>query len=501
MGFKVTVRKNGATHGESHYTSEAVAAGMVAKMRDAGADVSVARCNGTGCGCDGVKANPKSKPKEPPVWEREGHSQRNPRRNGTTAANIAASRSLVHRSGLVRNGSKQIVATHDITIEGQRFPKGTAFSRKRKYGQNGWDYYLPGWSEEEGGYGWTADSEGVLTKAKANPRRNAGSMTAAHAWKPYLEERATHSTWLLSTSGLAEGTVVTMSDNGVRRRALVIRAAPGLPSPVTRGMIFQSANIRHGKGRGPRHGALADILAKANPRRNGKAKLVGMDDTVQFGQIAFYSTTPKRVIVKRKMHDGFREQPGYAYRGYYLVQEYTFKSFDEGGPLVPKAGGRWTVLHESGLSVAFNAPTLKGAQAVVDGLRETEGGRAIATTPAKDVMQYEDDVKRLYGRSFTRNRRNGAAKTETFAVARKRIFNEFGAAGWKLSSPTLLVLHATSPDGRTRAWFKPQAVYYTTVGKGQRHDAGDGHTVSYSLDIRTVPPGVFVPWFIKNFDK
>jgi len=219
MGFKIIVRKNGVQHGESHYTSEAVAAGMAKKMRNAGADVTLARCNGA-C-CSGAQSNPrrngslsaararllaaqeayallrshhggsmigwaeytrpvagmspaailaearentKSNPrrtKQPPVWEREGHSQRNPRRNGntddadllegvladfarlakeekeaskararrsysphtkealaraamldmdaprrrngTTAANLAASRSLVHRAGLSRN--------------------------------------------------------------------------------------------------------------------------------------------------------------------------------------------------------------------------------------------------------------------------------------------------------------------------------------------------------------------------------------------------------------
>ena len=34
MGFKVTVHKNGAKHGEAHYTSEAVAVGMAKKMKN-----------------------------------------------------------------------------------------------------------------------------------------------------------------------------------------------------------------------------------------------------------------------------------------------------------------------------------------------------------------------------------------------------------------------------------------------------------------------------------
>lgn len=55
MGFTVTVRKNGVKHGQTHYPSEAVAVGMAKKMRNAGADVSVARCNGACC----AKSNPR----------------------------------------------------------------------------------------------------------------------------------------------------------------------------------------------------------------------------------------------------------------------------------------------------------------------------------------------------------------------------------------------------------------------------------------------------------
>lgn len=63
MGFKVTVHKNGAKHGEMHYSSEAVAVGMANKMKNAGADASVARCNGTGCGC--MNANPRRRASVP----------------------------------------------------------------------------------------------------------------------------------------------------------------------------------------------------------------------------------------------------------------------------------------------------------------------------------------------------------------------------------------------------------------------------------------------------
>jgi hypothetical protein len=51
MGFKVTVRKNGAKHGEMHYSSEAVAVGAASKMRNGGSGVhaSVEHCGCAVC--------------------------------------------------------------------------------------------------------------------------------------------------------------------------------------------------------------------------------------------------------------------------------------------------------------------------------------------------------------------------------------------------------------------------------------------------------------------
>lgn len=97
-----------------------------------------------------------------------------------------------------------------------------------------------------------------------------------------------------------------------------------------------------------------------------------------------------------------------------------------------------------------------------------------------------------------------AVKPRTYAQARAALFREFADAGWEMSSPKLLTLHATSPDGRARAWFKPQAVYYTNLDSptqqhSGRHEVGNGHTVAYDLDIRKLPPGVFVRWFTRNF--
>lgn len=47
---------------------------------------------------------------------------------------------------------------------------------------------------------------------------------------------------------------------------------------------------------------------------------------------------------------------------------------------------------------------------------------------------------------------------ETYSAAAKRLLRELAAAGWR-TEPTLKVPHATTPDGRARIWFRPQAVY------------------------------------------
>jgi hypothetical protein len=268
MGFKVTVHKNGAKHGEAHYTSEAVAVGMAKKMKNAGADVSVARCNGA-C-CCGTKSNPRRA------------------RGGSSAA------------------LEQKIAALEATL-----PKATVRAALEECGWSG-----------------------------------PMMMASRSEMETYLRELRRH--------------------------------------------------------------------AKANPRRNVKS---AKEEAKFWRQI-------KRAE----------------------AEEFVTK--------VPRRNG-----------------TTAG---------EMAAGRSMA---------------------YTRLFRNGAAKSETYEQARKRIFAEFGAAGWTTSSPSLKVPHATSPDGLTRAWFKPQAIHFTNVGPHQRHELGNAHTVSYSLDIRKVPAGVFVPWFTKNFAK
>jgi hypothetical protein len=142
MGFKVTIRKNGAKHGEVHYSSEAVAVGMAQKMTGGGVKATVEKT--------GTKSNPRRR--RNPGWTEaelvaflkdrpdgvtvkelvygfggtaQAHTKRlaalvtkgvlthepwatggghyllalraNRRRNGTTSANAAASRSMTRQ--------------------------------------------------------------------------------------------------------------------------------------------------------------------------------------------------------------------------------------------------------------------------------------------------------------------------------------------------------------------------------------------------------------------
>lgn len=91
--------------------------------------------------------------------------------------------------------------------------------------------------------------------------------------------------------------------------------------------------------------------------------------------------------------------------------------------------------------------------------------------------------------------RNGGARP-TFAAVQKRIFNEFAAEGWTMSSPTLKVPHATSPDGKCRAWFKAQSIYFSRGGG--KHELNTAHSATQNFDLRDVRPGAFVAWFEKN---
>lgn len=83
--------------------------------------------------------------------------------------------------------------------------------------------------------------------------------------------------------------------------------------------------------------------------------------------------------------------------------------------------------------------------------------------------------------------RRNAGKLPTYEVAQTALFNALGQEGWKLSSPSLKIRHATTPDGWFRYWFKPRVAYYTVLtGMHDRHDFGEARTMAYDYDPRTL---------------
>ena len=125
---------------------------------------------------------------------------------------------------------------------------------------------------------------------------------------------------------------------------------------------------------------------------------------------------------------------------------------------------------------------VKRAQDAID--RESRSHKGYKSHPGLGVK-----VKRSNGK-----RRNG--KKPTYAAARMATWKAFGAAGWDLSSPNLKVIHATSPWGDVRLWFKAQAILVERSGPPWR--VGDARTLSYDLDLRNVTD---YPAFVRGVGK
>jgi hypothetical protein len=71
-------------------------------------------------------------------------------------------------------------------------------------------------------------------------------------------------------------------------------------------------------------------------------------------------------------------------------------------------------------------------------------------------------------------------KKPTFAEVRKLVLDRLVKEGWAVKAD-LKVPHATSPDGKTRLWFKTQAVYGNDTGTDPRDFA---NTHSWTSDLR-----------------
>lgn len=88
-------------------------------------------------------------------------------------------------------------------------------------------------------------------------------------------------------------------------------------------------------------------------------------------------------------------------------------------------------------------------------------------------------------------------KRPTFEQARQALYEHLRSVGWEVVTTDrrtlrfMKVPHATSPDGRVRIWFKPQAVWVScTTLHRPRHDMGDAR--SLWMDIRYTDPSVIV---------
>lgn len=74
----------------------------------------------------------------------------------------------------------------------------------------------------------------------------------------------------------------------------------------------------------------------------------------------------------------------------------------------------------------------------------------------------------------------------TFAKQKTAILAHLRTHGWE-TKPDLKVPHATSPDGRLRLWFRPQAVW---ASHGSSHDMGSARSIF--VDIRDYTPETFL---------
>ena len=72
-------------------------------------------------------------------------------------------------------------------------------------------------------------------------------------------------------------------------------------------------------------------------------------------------------------------------------------------------------------------------------------------------------------------------KRPTYKTAATELYVKLGEEGWKLSSPTLKVRHATDPYGRVRYWFKPQAVWMSVTYTGGSHSLNAARSTWFDI--------------------
>lgn len=397
MGFKVTIRRNGAVCGEAHYKSEAVAAGIADKATKANPDVAAAvtRCNGAGCGC-GVKANRRRR--------------RNP--DAIPMGDVKAA--------LLAGGDGPLTdAARAPALRG--VPFFTIIQAARELGRDG-----------------KVAFDGVSIRHLPPPRSLREQMEANER-----EAEALH----LSLYG--------------------------------RPMPAYTAKQRRADERG-----MARMRRARNPLESITSSPRGQ--TVASRIRSALGSIPQLTVSKVSVSG----MPGYEVA--YVEVDYGAKgTFDRMSLPTKVEQALGVASHDVSLendygdgSYAFSIAT----EALKNPRRRRAARRRNGTTSANIAAS----------RSLVHTAgllRNGGARP-TFAAVQKRIFNEFAAEGWTMSSPTLKVPHATSPDGKCRAWFKAQSIYFSRGGG--KHELNTAHSATQNFDLRDVRPGAFVAWFEKN---
>lgn len=120
-----------------------------------------------------------------------------------------------------------------------------------------------------------------------------------------------------------------------------------------------------------------------------------------------------------------------------------------------------------------SVPALRAVQHVLEALITT----ATKPTVVRDLLGGRLSLKASI---FDEALLKLSAKKPTFAEVRTVIFEKLKKEGWKLQEG-LKIPHATSPDGKTRLWFKAQAVYGNATGTDPRQFK---NTQSWTSDLR-----------------
>lgn len=120
--------------------------------------------------------------------------------------------------------------------------------------------------------------------------------------------------------------------------------------------------------------------------------------------------------------------------------------------------------------------------AVAKKFRDSNRGRQASEMGAREAFERMLTNQKVAARFATEI---VAEKKPTFQEAKSTLLAHLKGEGWKLSAENLKIPHATTPDGKVRIWFKPQALWFSVVDSGP-HNMQNARSVH--TDIRTETP-------------